>query len=168
MGLHFIIGAFLAGMFFHPKVVDEEVFRRVEKQMSGITSGFLAPIFFVSVGLHLDFSAVVSVPGFVASLIIIALASKMIGAGLPAYWVGLSKRESMMVGVGMSGRGAVELIVAGVALQAGLFAQPVPTPLIVESLYSAIVVMALVTTVITPILLKGLFRPSDLLRRKSE
>jgi len=46
--------------------------------------------------------------------------------------------------------------------------QPVPTPLIVESLYSAIVVMALVTTVITPILLKGLFRPSDLLRRKSE
>ena len=168
MGLHFIIGAFLAGMFFHPKVVDEEVFRRVEKQMSGITTGFLAPIFFVSVGLHLDFSAVVSVPGFVASLIIIALASKMIGAGLPAYWVGLSKRESMMVGVGMSGRGAVELIVAGVALQAGLFAQPVPTPLIVESLYSAIVVMALVTTVITPILLKGLFRPSDLLRRKSE
>lgn len=168
MGLHFIIGAFLAGMFFHPKVVDEEVFRRVEKQMSGITSGFLAPIFFVSVGLHLDFSAVVSVPGFVASLIIIALASKMIGAGLPAYWVGLSKRESMMVGVGMSGRGAVELIVAGVALQAGLFARPVPTPLIVESLYSAIVVMALVTTVITPILLKGLFRPSDLLRRKSE
>jgi Kef-type K+ transport system membrane component KefB len=62
----------------------------------------------------------------------------------------------MMVGVGMSGRGAVELIVAGVALEAGLFLQPYPTPPIVESLFSAIVIMALVTTVVTPIFLRWL------------
>lgn len=156
MGLHFIIGAFLAGMFFHPGVVDADVYQRVEQQMSGITRGFLAPIFFVSVGLHLDFSAVSQVPGFVAALILIAVASKLVGSGLPAYWMGLSKRQSMIVGVGMSARGAVELIVAGVALQAGLFLQPSPTPVIVESLFSAIVIMALVTTVLTPILLRRL------------
>ena len=51
MGLHFILGAFIAGMFFHPNVVDADVYERVEQQMSGITRGFLAPIFFVSVGL---------------------------------------------------------------------------------------------------------------------
>lgn len=156
MGLHFILGAFLAGMFFHPKVVDADVYQRVEQQMSGITRGFLAPIFFVSVGLHLDFSAISQVPGFVAVLILIAIASKLVGSGLPAYWVGLSKRESLMVGIGMSGRGAVELIVAGVALEAGLFLQPYPTPVIVESLFSAIVIMALVTTVLTPIFLHRL------------
>jgi len=89
-------------------------------------------------------------------LILIAFVSKLIGSGLPAYWVGLSKRESMMVGVGMSGRGAVELIVAGVALEAGLFLQPYPTPAIVESLFSAIVIMALVTTIVTPIFLHWL------------
>jgi Kef-type K+ transport system membrane component KefB len=154
MGLHFILGAFLAGMFFHSNSVDPGVYKRVEQQMSGITSGFLAPIFFVSVGLHLDFSAVSQVPGFVAVLILIAFASKLLGSGLPAYWLGLSKRESLMVGVGMSGRGAVELIVAGIALEAGLFLHPQPTPVIVESLYSAIVLMALVTTIVTPIVLR--------------
>jgi Kef-type K+ transport system membrane component KefB len=156
MELHFILGAFMAGMFFHPKVVDADVYERVEGQMSGITHGFLAPMFFVSVGLHLDFSAISQVPGFVVALIFIALASKLIGSGMPAYWLGYSKREAAIIGVGMSGRGAVELIVAGVALEAGLFLQPSPVPIIVESLFSAVVIMALVTTVLTPILLRYL------------
>jgi len=156
MDLHFIIGAFLAGMFFHPGMVPQDIYTRVEEQMSGITRGFLAPIFFVSVGLHLDFSALAATPVFVVVLILIALLSKFVGAGLPAYWVGLSKLEALMVGVGMSGRGAVELIVAGVALQAGLFLQPSPPPPIVASLYSAIVIMALVTTVLTPLFLRRL------------
>ena len=156
MALHFILGAFLAGMFFHSEVVDEDIYERVEQQMSGITSGFLAPIFFVSVGLNLDFSAIAQVPLFVTVLIAVAFASKLVGSGLPAYWLGLSRRESLMVGIGMSGRGAVELIVAGVALQAGLFLQPTPVPVIVNSLFSAVVIMALVTTVLTPVLLRRL------------
>ena len=156
MDMHFIIGAFLAGMFFHPGNVPQEVFERVDKQMSGITRGFLAPIFFVSVGLHLDFSAIAAAPGFVLALVLIALLGKLVGAGLPAYWVGLSKPEALMVGVGMSGRGAVELIVAGIALQAGLFLQPSPPPPIVASMYSSIVIMALVTTVLTPLILRRL------------
>jgi Kef-type K+ transport system membrane component KefB len=156
MGLHFILGAFIAGMFFHPNVVDQEIYERVEQQMSGITSGFLAPIFFVSVGLHLDLSAVSHIPVFVVVLILIALASKLVGCGLPAYWLGLSRRDALMVGVGMGGRGAVELIVAGIALEAGLFLHPQPTPPIVEGLFSSIVIMALVTTLVTPILLRYL------------
>ncbi len=158
MGLHFILGAFLAGTFFHPKVVTIDVYERVDKQMSGVTRGFLAPIFFVSIGLHLEFSAIAQVPGFVALMITIAILSKLIGCGLPAYWVGMSRRESLMIGVGMSGRGAVELIVAGVALQAGLFAHPVPVPPIVDSLFSAVAIMALVTTLLTPVILRWLAR----------
>lgn len=154
MGLHMILGAFLAGMFFHPKVVAPDVYDRVNQQMSGITRGFLAPVFFVSVGLNLDFSAVGQVPGFVLLLTTVALLSKFVGAGLPALWIGLGRREAAMVGVGMSGRGAVELIIAGVALEAGLFLQPVPPPPIVASLYSAIVIMALVTTIATPVALR--------------
>ena len=90
------------------------------------------------------------------TLILVALLSKFVGAGLPAYWLGLSRVEAMMVGVGMSGRGAVELIVAGVALQGGLFLHPSPPPLIVSSLYSSIVIMALVTTILVPLLLRRL------------
>lgn len=155
--LHSIIGAFMAGMFFHPKVVDKAIYDRVEQQMSGLTRGFLAPIFFVSVGFHLDFSSVGQVPGFVIVLTLLALASKLIGSGVPAYWAGFSKHESVLVGVGMSGRGAVELVIAGVALEAGLFLQPDPPGLIVQSLFSAIVIMAIVTTVATPIALRLLW-----------
>ena len=159
MELHLVIGAFLAGMFFHPKVVDVEIYDRVEKQMSGLTRGFLAPIFFVSVGFHVDFSSVGEVPAFVITITLLALASKLIGSGFPAYWAGFSKRESVLVGVGMSGRGAVELIIAGVALEAGLFLQPAPPGAIVQSLFSAIVIMAIVTTVATPIALRLLWKP---------
>lgn len=159
MGLHFIIGAFLAGMFFHPGMVPKASYRRVSVQMSGVTRGFLAPIFFVSVGLQLDFSAVTSTPVFLVVLILIALVSKFVGAGLPALAIGLSKRESAMVGVGMSGRGAVELIVAGIALEAGLFLQPRPPDPIVEGLYSSIVIMALVTTLAAPIILRRIAAP---------
>ena len=159
MELHLVIGAFLAGMFFHPKVVDVEIYDRVEKQMSGLTRGFLAPIFFVSVGFHVDFSSVGEVPAFVITITLLALASKLIGSGFPAYWAGFSKRESVLVGVGMSGRGAVDLIIAGVALEAGLFLQPTPPGAIVQSLFSAIVIMAIVTTVATPIALRLLWKP---------
>lgn len=159
MELHLIIGAFLAGMFFHPNIVDQKIYERVEQQMSGLTRGFLAPIFFVSVGFHLDFSSVSQVPVFVITLTLLALASKFIGAGVPAYWSGFSKRESVLVGVGMSGRGAVELIIAGVALEAGLFLHPSPPDIIVQSLFSAIVIMAIVTTVAAPVVLRLLWKP---------
>ena len=155
--LHQIIGAFMAGMFFHPKVIERSVYERVEQQMSGLTRGFLAPIFFVSVGFHLDFSAVAEAPGFVLTLTGLALVSKFVGSGIPAYWAGFSKRESLLVGVGMSGRGAVELVIAGVALEAGLFLQPDPPGPIVGSLFSAIVIMAILTTVATPVALRLLW-----------
>ena len=158
MGLHFIIGAFLAGLFFFPEETGQRIYDRVEQQTSGITSGFLAPIFFVSVGFHLDLTALAIIPGFVMLLVGIALLSKFLGAGLPAYLTGLDVRDSVTVGVAMSGRGAVELIIAGVALQAGLFTHPDPPPPIIQGLFSAIVIMAIVTTIVTPLILGRLIR----------
>jgi len=161
MGLHFIIGAFLAGLFFFPEETGQYIYDRVEEQTSGITSGFLAPIFFVSIGFHLDPSALATIPGFVALLVVVALLSKFLGTGVPAYFTGLDARDSVTVGVAMSGRGAVELIIAGVALQAGLFNHPVPPPPIIQGLFSAIVIMAIFTTVVTPLLLGRLIRHGE-------
>jgi len=149
--MHFILGAFAAGLFFTKRTLPEEMFRAVKQRTSGITTGFLAPIFFASIGLHLDLAAFSNIPLFLAVLVAVAIGCKLIGAGLPAYWVGLSSRQSLVVGIGMSGRGAVELIIADIALRAGLFSQPTPTPAIVANLFSAIVIMAVVTTLITPI-----------------
>ena len=153
MGLHFIIGAFLAGLFFSTEKTGQRIYDRVEEQTSGITSGFLAPIFFVSIGFHLDISAVATIPGFVVLLVVTAVLGKLLGAGIPAYFTGLNARDSATVGIAMCGRGAVELIIAGVALEAGLFTQPEPPPPIIQGLFSAIVIMAIVTTIATPLLL---------------
>ena len=65
----------------------------------------------------------------------------------------------MGVGAGMSARGAVELIIADIALRAGLFNRPDPTPDIVSYMFSAIVLMALITTLMTPLALQRILGP---------
>lgn len=149
--MHFILGAFAAGLFFTKRTLPEDMFTAVQHRTSGITTGFLAPIFFASIGLHLDLSAFASIPVFLVILVVVAVGCKLIGAGLPAYWTGLPARDSLIVGIGMSGRGAVELIIADIALRAGLFSQPDPAPAIVANLFSSIVIMAVLTTLMTPV-----------------
>lgn len=155
--LHFIVGAFMAGLFFGRKTINEAAYLDVRSKTSAMTFGFLAPIFFASVGLHLDFAAVVEVPIFLTCLLLAAFVGKFLGAGFMARAVGLTNRESAAVGVGMSARGAVELVIADIALEAGLFATEPGSPLVVEHLFSSVVIMAVLTTLVTPMLLKRIY-----------
>lgn len=155
--LHFVLGAFTAGLLFERRVAGGRTYNAVRKRLSAITMGFFAPIFFAAIGMQLDLSAFQHIPLFLTILLIVAFATKMIGAGVPARMLGLSKQDALAVGVGMSARGAVELIIANIALQAGLFKQPSPTPPIIEHLFSAIVIVALVTTIATPFALSFVF-----------
>ena len=154
LGLHFIIGAFLAGLFFVRRTIDDDVYQALRARVATFTTGFLAPLFFASIGLHLDVSAALHLPVFVSLLVLVAFLGKLVGAGLPAYWSGLDRRESLAVGTGMSARGAVELIIADIALRAGLFSHPDPPPDVVHYMFSAVVLMALITTLATPIALQ--------------
>lgn len=155
--LHFIVGAFMAGLFFGRKTIDEPAYDDVRSKTSAMTFGFLAPIFFASVGMNLDLSAVFAVPAFVAWLLVAAFAGKLIGAGVAARCVGLSRREAAAVGVGMSARGAVELVVADIALEAGLFEIGSAAAPVVEQMFSAVVIMAVLTTLVTPVILKRVY-----------
>lgn len=156
LGMHFILGAFAAGLFFGRQMVDEEIYQDVKRKVAAITTAFLAPLFFASIGLHLDVSALWATPGFIVVLIAIAFLGKLLGAGLVARMTGLDTRASAAVGCAMSVRGAVELIIAGVALKAGLFDRPDPAPPIIEHMFSAVVIMAVVTTLVPPIALRFL------------
>ncbi len=163
-GMHFIIGALVAGLFLQENTFGENV-KALENKISGVTLGFLAPIFFVSIGLNVDLSALSTDPLFVITLITIAIASKVLGSGIPARLAGFSFKESMAIGIGMNGRGAVEIIVATIALNSGIFSQPVPTPARISALFSSIVIMAVVTTVIVPLGMKPLLRGSSITSR---
>lgn len=158
LGAHFVVGAFAAGLFFSGRDFERGVYEDLQRKISGVTTGFLAPIFFASIGLHLNPSALSEAPLFVLLLILLALTGKMLGAGIPALLVGLTRAEAAIVGVGMSARATVELIIAKVALEAGLFEQPQPTPPLVKSLFSAVVIMALTTTIVVPVALKQMVR----------
>ena len=85
-------------------------------------------------------------------LIIVAIASKLVGSGLGARLGGFTNRESLRMGVGMISRGEVGLILASVALGEGLLG---------EEVFAAVVVMVLATTLVTPIWLRGLYPRAD-------
>jgi Kef-type K+ transport system membrane component KefB len=157
LGIHFLIGAFLAGLFFVRRTIDEETYEDVLRKVNALTQGFFAPVFFASIGLHLDAGALLETPLFVGALVLVASAGKLLGAGGPARLAGMSRRDSLAVGIGMNARGAVELIVADVAFRAGLFTLPEPPHPIVASLYSAVVITAIITTLATPIGLGWLY-----------
>ncbi|MCW8327886.1 cation:proton antiporter [Photobacterium sp. SDRW27] len=156
--LHYIIGAFVAGLFFERKTIDASAYEDVRNKTSAMTYGFLAPIFFASIGLHLDFTAIFEVPVFVAALLFAAFIGKFVGAGAAARYVGLSWQEASAIGAGMSARGAVELVVADIALKAGLFDSHAVESPVIEHIFSAVVIMAVLTTLVTPILLKRIYR----------
>ncbi|MBT6830518.1 MAG: cation:proton antiporter [Rhodospirillaceae bacterium] len=154
LGLHFIVGAFIAGLYFGRKTINVQSYERVRNTVSGMTFGFLAPIFFASIGFELNFTSVVEIPGFLALLIACAFLGKIGGAGLMARAFGFSRNDSLVIGVGMSPRGAVELVIAGIVLKAGLL---VGDSDIVRNLFSAVVIMSVVTTVLSPIILARVF-----------
>jgi Kef-type K+ transport system membrane component KefB len=159
LGMHVVLGPFMAGLFFEPARIGAAAYERVRHTLDALTSGVLGPIFFASIGLGIDLGAMIEVPAFLAALIAIAILGKVAGAGLPAYWSGLERRQAFAVGVGMSGRGAVELIVASVALQAGVFHHPGGPHPILDNLFSALVLTAVVTTALMPMMLRPLCRP---------
>lgn len=144
-GLAAISGAFIAGLGFGQSRARETIAR----QMHVLTYAFLVPIFFVSIGLKTDFHALrnASLP-FALALLGIAVLAKIIGSGLGAYLGGFSRRSALRVGLGMVSRGEVGLIVASVGVAAGLLP---------AEFFSVATLMVVVTTLITPPLLRWAF-----------
>ncbi|MEE0881015.1 MAG: cation:proton antiporter, partial [Turicibacter sp.] len=109
----------------------------------------LSPIFFASIGIQVDLSGMSSqLIIFTILLVIIAIASKIIGCGLGAKLCHYSDQEALQVGVGMVSRGEVALIVASKGVAIGLMG---------TTFFAPVVVMVVVTTILTPILLKIVF-----------
>ena len=137
IGLHMIIGAFLAGLFIREEVVDERVFHKIEDRIYGLSYCFLGPIFFTSLAFHLDFTAVTTLPWFLAAVLIVAILGKVVGAGGAAYLQKIKPVKALVIGLAMNSRGAVELIIASIGIQRGIIDQDV---------FSILVIMAFATT----------------------
>jgi len=145
IGLSPIVGAFAVGMALsHTKVFD-----KIEVYVEKIGLIF-APLFFAIVGAQVDFRVVnMEILLLSGLIIVVAITTKLFGCGLPAMLFLKNKAQGMRVGIGMISRGEVGLIVAGVGISSGILTSDV---------YSTIVIMVAVTTIITPIWLKIEYR----------
>jgi Kef-type K+ transport system membrane component KefB len=156
-GLHLIIGAFLAGQFVRKEIMDEKVYEAISNQFFAISYGFLVPIFFASLSFHLHLSWSGSFILFSAVLILVAVVGKLVGCGAGAAAFGYNFWESTIIGFGMNGRGAVELVVATVVLKLSdelMATKVIGDPLLTQDQFSGLVLMAFVTTLMAPITLK--------------
>lgn len=145
MGLHMIIGAFLAGLFIREEVIDKKIFNKIEDRIYGLSYSFPGPIFFTSLAFYLDFTAVYARPGFLILIIVIAIVGKIIGSGVMAYFQKLNFKKSLLIGLAVNSRGAVELVIASIGLAQGI---------IQKDVFSILVIMAFVTTLISIIGMK--------------
>lgn len=140
-GLSAVIGAFFAGIAVAQTTAREEV----ETNISPIGYAFFVPIFFVSIGIEMRFDHFWSNILLILGMTIVAVLSKLIGGGLGAKILGFSFNSSYVVGAGMVSRGEMALIIAQIGYQAKLLA---------PELYSELIVVIILSTVIAPLLLK--------------
>lgn len=143
IGMAAIIGAFLAGLVFS----EEEMGPALKEKMHSVRE-FLVPFFFVTMGMQMKLSVFGQreILVLAALVTVLAILGKLVGCGLGAYKLGW--RGALQVGVGMVPRGEVGIIVASIGLQLRTIS---------DGLYAVVIVMTLVTTLLTPPVLRLLF-----------
>ena len=145
VGLSPIVGAFAIGM----AVASTRLIKQVEEYVHKLQIIF-APLFFAIIGAQVDLRGInLDVLLIAGILVFIAIVTKLLGCGLPSLIFLKDKSKAMKVGIGMISRGEVGLIVAGVGATSGVISGDV---------YTAIIVMVAVTTIITPIWLKKAYQ----------
>jgi Trk K+ transport system NAD-binding subunit len=146
IGLHMILGAYLAGLFFEEKVAHPNLVRIVKDRAYGIAYSFLGPIFFISLGFSVTFDISAFGVAFIVLLTLAVMVGQIASAGGMALRMGLPPREALAVGVGMCGRAEMAFILAALALSQGAIDQAV---------FTAILFTAFTLNLFTPLGLKG-------------
>lgn len=148
LGVAAITGSYFAGVMFSMTPHRHKVSHEVNK----IASVMFTPVFFVSIGMGVDLKAALSAVGVGSLLIILAVLGKLIGCGVGAKASGFEMKKAIQIGIGMIPRAEVAIIIAtlGVKLE-----------VIGDKEMAAVILMVLVTTLITPSLLKAAFHDKN-------
>lgn len=142
-GLSMLIGAFLFGASISviPRLKTDVVVHKVK----GIADGFFIPFFFLNIGLMFDFKALGDVGIFAISLLLALIVSQIIGGFLGGKVGKFNIKDSFILGIALIPRNELALVITTIGLEIGILG---------SQIFSALVLLALVTTIITPLLLK--------------
>jgi Kef-type K+ transport system membrane component KefB len=143
-GLHGILGTFVAGLALREAIGEKRLSHDLTGLVKDVSLGFLAPVFFVTAGFEVTFAVFTDAPGLLLATIVLATVGKIVGTAVAYLPTGHGWREGVVLGAGMNGRGAVEIIIAGIGLQAGI---------IDRTTFSILVFMAIATTATVPLFL---------------
>jgi Kef-type K+ transport system membrane component KefB len=146
-GINAFFGAFLVGMAFS-QGHDPEQEKTINSMIQPFALTFFAPLYFVSVGLKANFSSQLDIT-LCSLILLVACFGKIVGAGLGARFGGMHWRDALAVGIGLNCRGAIEIILASVALEYHLIDQRI---------FVALVLMAFLTTLLSSAVLKYLLK----------
>jgi len=137
IGLSVIIGAFIAGIILG----QLSFFKELKDYISLIGGGFFIPVFFVTVGMTFEINAFYVMGSFAVVLLIVAIIGKLVGCGIGAKLTNFDNRDSLATGVAMIPRAGIELILVKLGIDYNI---------ITNEIASAILIMVIVTTLITP------------------
>jgi Kef-type K+ transport system membrane component KefB len=151
LGLHFVVGAFFGSVLLNHELLGQQQFEQARKTASAVSMGFLAPLFFASIGLAFDPSGLTDL-WLTLGVVIVAFVGKIFAGRIGGWLAGMKPAESWALGMGLNARGIMELVVARIGLSSGLVG---------SGLFSVLVLMGMVTTIVTPMLLKRAFEAAD-------
>ena len=152
LGLGLIIGALIAGVIVRQTIFKDHLLSSwqehdIARSVHILAFGFLIPLFFLWTGLSVDFSLVFKETGLILFLAFLSIFGNVAGVMIPMLFTKSSWQEGLLLGIGLSPKGDVELAVAALALEAALISQ---------SLFAVLVMMSVLTTIISPILFRVL------------
>jgi len=154
-GLAEVTGSFLAGVMLS----RTDLGHHITEPVSRLGYTLFIPIFFVYIGTSVTRGDLTADPWLCASIIVIALATKLVGCGIPARLCGESTATSLRVGAGMVGRGEIALVVASVGLAEGV---------VDSGVFSIAIVVTIATTMAAPLFLKGAYQLLPTVHREDE
>jgi Kef-type K+ transport system membrane component KefB len=144
LGFHFAIGVFFAALMITRDLISDARFENLERTCELMTVSLFGPLFLAYQGVQFQLGTLNNW-SLVAGLVLVAIASKLLGGYATARLKKLPHQEALGVAAIMNARGVMEMVVASIAYRAGLVDQ---------GLFSALLLVGIVTTVLTPLLLK--------------
>jgi len=149
LGFHFVIGAFFGALLIDRQFFLASRYDELDLTLRSVTEGFLAPVFFAYLGLEFNI-AVLKPFWFVAVLLAVSFGTKILAGWLGGSLIRLSQARSLGIGIILNGRGVMELVIASIAYERGFIGQ---------GLFSTLVLMGVVTTMITPLMFRKWIMP---------
>lgn len=146
LGLHFIIGAYFAGLFFEEKIVNKKLFALVNDRLYGLSYSFLGPIFFISLGFNMTFDLSSHLVWFLVALTLAVIVGQILSAGLMARRKHFTWLESLTIGVGHCARAEMAFVIASLGIEMGALD---------KNVFSVLVFTAFLLNLATPLMLKG-------------